>query len=437
VSPLHDDLAAWIAYSEALGSPSGGAVLRESGLTLGDLARLERHWRKRFETEPSLAKEARTLRDTEREGPLPPITLGPRGELSRAREATPTAEPEAEIIFDHDHEMLERAASLEALLGRHVGDEVLARRGLGSREEAKALVAEATARVESQPALSGFYRSRVEHHRRLLAKAVTPPRPAEALPRAPQPIELPPITGSLDHTTALEAGALDLEALPFKGDRAAPTPRSTLDDAPHEAVGETAALTLDDLGLPATPFEATRAAVPGLDRAAEPPDASVGRGSRDEPPPSASIDETSFLDASALSFDDDALPFAPDPNAAPPPPMAAELSASASIDETAALDVGLLSLDALPFEGGGPGSFATNDIHTDVQRYASYRTELRRGSDEAGIRARYGVPDEAAHLALVAAWDRRFTTESRLAAEYVATMRAYGAWLDQHGDPSR
>lgn len=430
VTPLYDDLAAWIAYSEALGTAAGGAVMRESGLTLGDLARLERHWRKRFEADPALAEEAKALRDERREGPLPALTMGPRRQAPPS-EAADVAREEAESPADDDHEGLERAAALEALLHRDARDEAFARRGAANREEARAIVAAATARLEAQPALAGFYRSRVEHHRRLLTQAVASPSPTFAPPTSPERLRADPAvveralsstSTAIDETTAIDPRRLELDALPFH--RSAPVPRSALaDEPPHDAAGETAALRFDDLDLVATPFEE--------------PSRLESLSNLGPPPPATSIDETSFLDASALSFDDDALPFAPDPDAAPPAPIASELSPSSSVDETAALDVGLLSLDALPFDAA-PERGEPNAIQTDLRRYASYRTELRRTPERtAAIRARYGVANETAHDALVAAWDRRFTREPRLATDYVVAVRAYGAWLDQHEEPER
>ena len=44
VTPLYDDVAAWMAYNLALDAGPASDLLAKHGLTLGDVARLGRHW---------------------------------------------------------------------------------------------------------------------------------------------------------------------------------------------------------------------------------------------------------------------------------------------------------------------------------------------------------------------------------------------------------
>ncbi|MCA9621817.1 MAG: hypothetical protein KC731_22490 [Myxococcales bacterium] len=75
IAPLFDEGAAWLAYSEALASGSLTEVLAQHGLTLGDLGRLDRHWRRRFAADPEAEVRARS--EAVGKG-LVPLTIGQR-----------------------------------------------------------------------------------------------------------------------------------------------------------------------------------------------------------------------------------------------------------------------------------------------------------------------------------------------------------------------
>lgn len=51
------------------------------------------------------------------------------------------------------------------------------------------------------------------------------------------------------------------------------------------------------------------------------------------------------------------------------------------------------------------------------------------------VYTRYGIVDDAAHAALVAAYDTRFRADPNLAAEYQEAARTHTAWLDAKGGP--
>lgn len=97
VEPLYEDVEAWVAYSLALGARTGtAALLSEKGLTLGDLARLERHWRQRMEQDPAIAEQAKQAKETVVGKPLPDIVIGPREAPSTGGSTPPPGDEPAD-----------------------------------------------------------------------------------------------------------------------------------------------------------------------------------------------------------------------------------------------------------------------------------------------------------------------------------------------------
>ncbi|MCA9618201.1 MAG: hypothetical protein KC731_04250, partial [Myxococcales bacterium] len=237
IEPLYDDAAAWLAYNAAIATGTTAAILLEHGLTLGDLARLDRAWRPRFVADPGAAREAKHL--AEKRG-LVPIKVGERTRFGTS--ATPsagdqpvTAAPSHADLFEE----AERLAVAHALLEDGHSADAFRRRGFGGPEEARDAIEQLLDAIRDDADLVNHFRRRAEHARRLLLQAPaeqpSPTKSAEI--RIPPP---PPAVQPLDQT-APALGAFAGASLPFHGS-ALPPPAVASEVAQEALVGETAFL---------------------------------------------------------------------------------------------------------------------------------------------------------------------------------------------------
>lgn len=479
VEPLYDDVEAWVAYSLALSTPAGTAsLLSEKGLTLGDLARLERHWRQRMQRDPSVAKQAKEAKQTVVGKPLPDIVIGPRQAANPANESPTTSPadtaPVLETAAPDLYEQAERAAVLKALLGQKDAAEALRQRGVASVAEAEAEVERVVALLNDDPVMHGFFRRRVDHVRGLLERApngraqlgasgaplVPVPAPTTTPARAEGPSELD-VTGPIDFQR------LGLDSLPFDPNAQA-APLAPVVAEVHPEVGATAFVDASSLGLdelarsdPAaqsvdetgfldpTVLGVQGASLPFDDRApvqvAPVPEeahpeagatafidaASLGIPSQPFDAEEQSVDSTGFLDPSTLGDLDHPLPFHEDGPVSAPGKVS--LLPHRAMGETKLQTQGAVAPPSTPFPTG-EAHRPPDELLSNVRRYASYRVDLLRAPHEtAKTRARYGVANDHAHADLVATFDARFTADPRLADEYQEAVRTYSAWLNGNG----
>ena len=291
IAPLYDDAAAWLAYNDAINAGPTSFVLKRHGLTVGDVARLDRHWRKRFAAEPALAKAARKA--AAETGELPPIAIGPRRGRDDAARLPAEPEPsEAPPATPDAYEVIERAAVVSVLLARDEPAASLARRGIASKDEAADIVARAEALADTDPAMMNLFRRRQEHARALFERRTEAPPPAARL-------------------------ELDATAPPFDISEAIP-PSSVVQEIPrHRAVGATVKMTTADLGLDAVPFAAQARTSPNV----------TVIGSQGSPV------------QAPLPFD----------GTSPPPPLA-PTEAHGAVGLTGAFDIDVFGASELPFE---------------------------------------------------------------------------------------
>lgn len=482
VEPLYDDVEAWVAYSLALGAPAGtAALLSEKGLTLGDLARLERHWRQRMQQDPSVAKQAKEAKQTVVGKPLPDIVVGPRKAPDAPNESPATAPADTAPILETAapdlYEQAERAAVLKALLGQKDAAEALRQRGVASAAEAEAEVERVVALLNDDPVMHGFFRRRVDHVRRLLERA---PNDREQLgasgpPLAPVPLPAPTATppraegpSELDVTGPIDFQRLGLDSLPFDLNAQA-APLAPVVEEVHPEVGATAFVDVSALNFEGTSNEPDPAAqsvdetgyldpaVVGAQGAPLPFDgrasvqlapvleephpeagatafvdaASLGIPSQPFDPAEQSVDGTGFLDPSTLGDLDEPLPFNEDAPVSAPEKVS--LLPHRAKGGTRLQSPGAVAPSSTPFPNA-QARRAPDELLSDVRRYASYRVDLLRAPHEtAKTRARYGVANDHAHADLVATFDARFTADPRLAAEYQEAVRTYSAWLNENG----
>lgn len=437
VSPLYDDAAAWGAYLRVGSAPGSDE------LTPGDMARLGRHWKRRFEEDDGAAKKAQAARQEDLSRLTPPrVTVGdrvlPNGatQVSGAQAvARPAASPEA--VTDHQaSELLELAAAMHAAIDSGLPEErIVARYRVRSLADAKRRVAAFFVTLKG-PARKA-YRSRVAHHRRVLetaqANAVRSanrpplepaPQPAPAPPLIPAPpvvlMQPPPPAAATSlpniDETAVTTGPVDFGApLPFSGERP-PPPKAAADydkqrDAP--SVDETAEIDFQLLAASQFPF-----------------------GER------PSVDSTVAMDAVLPQIDD--LPFAAGP-ANPPPAAAASWAAprptTDPLDETAALDLAMLRPKTLPFaksedaanESGESNADAgePRSVRSDVVWYARYCAEVDNYGREP-IGPRHSIATEAEHALLRAHWTQQLAAKAELRTQFLSEYKRYAAWLEEH-----
>jgi hypothetical protein len=185
IAPLFDDLGAWRALERTLrgdaaapvagrakaGSEREGAALEAAlaarGLTLGDHARLERHWRARLLQDRELARvEARTE--------LPELVIGERAYLPDGH-----IERDERISLDEIDRLAGVAVAMEIEAD---AERAAGRYGFHSARAANDAVLRWLSARPSRDELS-WHRQRVEHHRRARAERSA----SSAEPSSPDP----------------------------------------------------------------------------------------------------------------------------------------------------------------------------------------------------------------------------------------------------------
>jgi hypothetical protein len=294
VTPLDDDLAAWMGFLGAYGAHQAPFdLLGGLGLKMGDLGRLQRRWQKRLATDEALAKQAVELAKQKprtaptvsaAKGVLKPFPWSKKGAPSAAAAPAPSAETSAtEGDFDLD---LASYAALAAELAVTPNERRRALRRRGLDEPAFAtLHARWDARIAADAALAQDYRRLFAHERVRVESAA---RSGKELPRveAPAPVaafaahpDLAPIAAEMPSIVAAAAPArapsklagtalaVDVPrgpALPFAKGIA---PKEIAEGAPDEPrpkrspLGGTA-LAVDAPHHAATPFEPENKAIP-------------------------------------------------------------------------------------------------------------------------------------------------------------------------------
>ncbi|MEM9876773.1 MAG: hypothetical protein AAF928_17885 [Myxococcota bacterium] len=308
---------------------------------------------------------------------------------------------------------------------------------------------------------------------------------------SPTPVPPPVPEAVVDMTGAVDLAMVGVEPLPFVASREPPKfPPS--DVRPRDPNGETGVVDLAAVMKVATPFEVppappqpppieTPPPVPASSRAAE-----EGHGATGNVPVSPSdhgVDETGVLDPAVLASLGPALPFVTPAEAMPSPVEPRAVAPEGRRVDLAQVDTGtaivpgveaLMRGPATPFErvGARPpdtcGALASeaapmgasaapastpgdrpyeeqnshpsthrderpSTVWNDVRRYASFRVDVRRAPEqEAELRRRYGIGDEAEQATLVGEYNRRFGADDRLVAAYQESVKTYMAWLDQH-----
>jgi hypothetical protein len=375
VTPLDDDLAAWMGFLGAYaGHKAPFDLLGGLGLGMSDLGRLQRRWAKRLATDQELAKQAAELAKTKpsavpkvsaAKGVLKPFPWSKKGApspaVAMAAFVASAESPAAEADLD-----LAQYAALAAELAVAPKERawVLRRHDLDA-PAFEALLARWDARMAADSALAQDYRRLFAHHRARFESAA---KSGKDLPRfeareplrgpgfAPHPDLLP--IPAIPAITAVEAPrrvpsklagtamAVDVPrgpALPFAKGLA---PKEIAEGAPDEprpkrsSLGGTA-MAVDVPRGPATPFAAENKAISTSPAAPEAP--------RRAP---------SKLAGTAMAVDvprGPALPF--DPGAAPA--IALEAKAPPAPPAPAGLGGTSLLLDlprgaALPFAKGDP-----------------------------------------------------------------------------------
>ncbi|MEM1031366.1 MAG: hypothetical protein AAGN82_13540 [Myxococcota bacterium] len=478
VAPLYEDPEVWGQYVKAMTDPAGTvAVLAASGMCLGDLARLERHWRGVFRDDEAAGKRARAAGEqfTGDAASLPPVTIGERTQgsssASSPAEASPSDDPGAREDEDA-YERVERAAVLTALLALDDDGAALQRRTALSAEAARSEVAAVTAALLSDPLMQNFYRRRVDHLGRVFGDGASEPTPPMAAPTAssvvaavsappaapPAPVVVSAPTDPIDVTGPVDLAKLGLAALPFDPNAEPVLPAPVVMPLRTDA-GETAVVNLDIvMSLDAQspfPIAQPEAAPSAAEEGSTPQVATEVAG----------IDETAAVDLAALAQMGPALPFAPASEPSPPlPPTVYPPALGAGATAFVPLVADAPPAAATPFEAppssrpapaprrspqtapdapAPPSSPTPNTIASarhslwnDVRRYASLRVDVHRApAGAAALRRRYGLTDDADHAALVADYNRRFANDPSLVAAYQEAVATYIAWLDRSHPP--
>ena len=397
IEPLEEDVEAWIGFLRAYEMHADPfELLTGLGLGLNDMSRLGRRWSKRFDAQPKLAQKAAKLSlkletRTQRgeKVRLPPITVAPaklspspaagtyRDAASAPAQATQS--PGSAPVLG-----LDQYAALSADL--RVADErdhaaVLARYGIDARH-AVSLDEAWRARLSSDKELYADFRVLVGHYeqsaslRKRSAASLpkhhevpthAPAQPAANWGSSPAPSAWAPAAWPAPNAPAFSAAMSPVDAfltplpitappeslrlppkgtapgmvmahvnvLPFKGSvRALPRVADKLPPLPPRRDGD---------------IDATTDVIPAL------LDSEVMPFEKDEPEPEDNLDGTMML--GAISFDDDALPFA---GTHTPPPLS-DMSivpgslplplVGGSLDATGGFIISLSDSDVLPFEG--------------------------------------------------------------------------------------
>ena len=338
VTPLDDDLAAWMGFLGAYGAHQAPFdLLGGIGLGMGDLGRLQRRWTKRLATDDELAKQAAELAKTKptalpkvsaAKGVLRPFPWSKKG----APVTAPLVEPCAETPGEQGDFDLAQYAALAAELASAPKERawVLRRHDLDAPALA-ALHARWDARMAADSALAQDYRGLFAHHRARFESAA---RSGKDLPRseAREPARGPELAPHPDlHPTPIAAveASIDVGTAPRR--------------APSKLAGT--AMAIDVPRGPALPF--AKGIAPK----------EIAESDPDEPRP-----KRSSLGGTAMAVDvprGPATPFAAEIKAisAPPPPADAPRRAPSKLAGTA-LAVDVPRGPALPFDPGAAPSIA-------------------------------------------------------------------------------
>jgi len=454
VSPLYEDMRAWVAFLHVAEGVPLQDLLDDHGLTANDVARLQRHWRDRFAGDPSLARQAGRLRKAEPPPELGILQVGER-ELTPSPYAAGTKDqsdagdagveeqstqepPTSEVVDVAIGQMARLYTALEA--GESL-DEIVGQYGLGDVRAAQSSVAAWKKQLEADGALRADFMALVNHERRRreLSRAAergtaapsgraagsplparTPPssqasrvadhRQQPSVPSAPPGDEPagPPSAASVDETAAIDLSVLSFPLLPF----AAAPPRPTVDEtcSPDGAV----------LALPVLPFgddladeagasddlDGTSAVIPALRAlpptpwADDPEDdaAEQSEPHQSEVEPPLATEETAFIQALPAA---PPLPFA---SADDPPAASAIESADHDVDPGAPSE----SSEADDCEAAQALSAPLPNL--TIEQYASYCVERELYPEHRRvISSRYRVQSEEQHEQVAAHWTRRLT----------------------------
>lgn len=300
-----------------------------------------------------------------------------------------------------------------------------------------------------------------------------PPPPPDTIHAAPgelQPFPWSPGAEAAQHGHALEpllylahtkttASEPTAEALPFAGERPPPPARLALEPSPE--MGATARVDVREPRRPATPFDPTPPPAPPVDPE---PATSAPLPKRSSLEPIASLGLTALADGTPKK---PATPFsgtkpAPAPIASrlePSPAMGAtqdthgptrlepsielaatqaaslrtQLEPSANLGSTAPMSHAPRSAP-LPFEGPPSETLRSEQDaeppspHWKAEDYGRYCAELE-AYDEASVRLRWRVRDEAHHRSIVAYWLERFRRSPELRARFAAALQSATAGL--------
>ena len=219
VTPLDDDLAAWMGFLGAYGAHQAPFdLLGGIGLGMGDLGRLQRRWTKRLATDDELAKQAAELAKTKPTA-LPKVSAAKRvlrpfpWSKKGAPVTAPLVEPCAETRGDQGDFDLAQYAALAAELASAPKERawVLRRHDLDAPALA-ALHARWDARMAADSALAQDYRGLFAHHRARFESAA---RSGRDLPRseAREPVRGPELAPHPDlHPTPIAAVEASIDA---------------------------------------------------------------------------------------------------------------------------------------------------------------------------------------------------------------------------------
>lgn len=410
VRPLDDDIAAWVGFLEAY-RVGGQALLDRHALRATDVGRLQREWKLRLEGDDDLRREAERL--TERPPPPPDEIQAAPGEL-RPFPWSPGAEEAA------------RGRSLEPLL-------FLSHTQADTSKPSEVAVPFTGERPPPPPRLalepSPEMGATAKVEDRAPSRPATPFEPTPVSPAPAPPAPAPPVSPPLPSSpiTAPKVSALEPvaglgmtahashqplgAATPFAGSKPAPAPiASRLEPSP--AMGATHDAHPSRSLEPSLELATTQAAKP---RSRLEPSAQLG----------ATVPTTPKASAPAVPFEGDKPA---------PPSMAHSLEPVPDLGMTKEAQPG--PSPPLPFEGPSSETLPSEvdpahpAPHWRVEEYGHYCAELDV-YDDAAVRRRWSVRDEAHHRAIVAYWLEQFRCFPELRPRFAAALQAAAARLSR------
>lgn len=471
VTPLDDDLAAWMGFLGAYAAHAAPFdLLSGLGLGMSDLGRLQRRWQRRLDGDAELAKQAAELAK-QRPSAVPKVSAA-KGVLrpfpwSKLGAAAPARAPDRITETPGNEGDLDLAAyaALEAELAlakTPLERERVSRRHDLTRAALAALQARWVAQLAADPALAQDYRRLLAHHRARFESAarsgqdlprVAARAPAAAFAAHPDllpiaAIEAAPPPPRARPKLAETAMAVDVPrgpALPFAKGLA---PKEIAEGAPGEprpkrsALGGTA-LAVDVPRGPATPFTAENKADPA---------AAAPRAAR------------SKLAGTALVVDAPRAPALPfDASASPDPAIATTTTTEPAAPRApAGLGGTALALDvprgaALPFaKSVAPPKKKLGDLKLGMdipknlpparsayappltlEQHASLTVELAASPEAAAeTLARYRLTPEA-RAELDAHYRRKVAASAETRAAWDGAYQSYFTWLAANRRPAR